>query len=56
METEARMTALHGQVSELSGKLDKLAKKADALPVGFDADELEERIVKLEKALKAKKG
>jgi hypothetical protein len=56
METEARMTALHGQVSDLSGKLEKLAKKADALPVGFDADELEERIVKLEKALKAKKG
>ncbi len=56
METEARMTALHGQVSELSGKLDKLAKKADALPVGFDADELEERIVKLEKAIKAKKA
>jgi hypothetical protein len=56
METEARMTALHGQVSELSGKLEKLAKKTDALPAGFDADDLEERIVKLEKAAKAKKG
>ena len=55
-ETEARLAAVHKEVSELSAKLDKVAKKADALPVGFDGDELEERIVKLEKAAKAKKG
>lgn len=55
-ETEARLASLHKDVSELSARLDKVAKKADALPVGFDGDELEERIVKLEKAAKAKKG
>lgn len=55
-ETEARLAGFAKELSDLSAKLDKVAKKADALPVGFDGDELESRIVKLEKAAKAKKG
>lgn len=53
-ETEARLAGFSKELSDLSAKLDKVAKKADALPVGFDGDELESRIVKLEKAAKAK--
>lgn len=55
-ETEARLAGFAKELSDLSAKLDKVSKKADALPVGFDGDELESRIVKLEKAAKAKKG
>jgi len=55
-ETEARIAGLTSKVSDVEDRIAKLAKKADALPVGFDADELEERIVKLEKAAKAKKA
>lgn len=53
-ETEARLSMIHKDVADLSARLDKVAKKADNLPVGFDGDELESRIVKLEKAAKAK--
>lgn len=53
-ETEARLAGFSKELSDLSAKLDKVSKKADALPVGFDGDELESRIVKLEKAAKAK--
>jgi hypothetical protein len=48
-ELDAKLTAVEA-------KLDLVAKKAKTggLPAGFDADEIEERIEKLEKAAKAK--
>jgi hypothetical protein len=51
--------AKHGELDlkliELNGKLSKLERKADSLTVGGPStDELDERLVKVEKALKAK--
>jgi hypothetical protein len=55
-ETEARLAGLTSKLGDVEDRIAKVEKKAGSLPVGFDADELEERIVKIEKALKAKKA
>ena len=49
-ELDAKVAALEAQVEKVAAKA-----KASSLPAGFDADEIEERIEKLEKAAAAKK-
>jgi len=48
-ELDAKVAALEAQVEKVAAKA-----KAAGLPAGFDAEEIETRIEKLEKAAKAK--
>jgi hypothetical protein len=49
-ELDAKVAALEAQVEKVAAKA-----KASSLPAGFDPDDIEERIEKLEKAAAAKK-
>jgi len=49
-ELDAKLAALEAQVEKAAAKA-----KAAGLPAGFDPDEIEDRIIKLEKAATAKK-
>jgi len=49
-ELDAKVAALEAQVEKVAAKA-----KAAGLPAGFDPDDIEERLEKLEKAATAKK-
>jgi len=55
METEARLAAMQARIDEAVAKLDKVEKKASSFSADFDGEDIEKRLVKVEKALKAKK-